>query len=287
MPQPDLIHHLNTRLLARPGWSDDDRFELAGPRQVQAHFRRQVFRSLFQPQVQRGGEVICHEAFLQVLTHDGAGMSPQTIFEQASDDDAIALDRMARKLHVLNFVRQRGWQEGLLALNLSPQALLACEGEHDRLFQAVLADSGLSPRQVVLEVADHGLEDCVSLAAAIAHCRGKGYRVAIDNFGRFTCDIERLETLAPDIVKLDRCLIGYAGHLGFARRVLVELCAEVRRLGMQLVSQSIESRQQLQAAMASGVDIFQGYLIGRPAPLCQPLGHATAPGGCELSAWGR
>lgn len=283
MPPPDSIRHLNAWLQARPGWRDDDRFELAGPRQVQARFHGQVFRSLFQPQIHRGGEVICHEAFLQVLTHDGAGMSPQTIFEQAGDDDAIALDRLARKLHVLNFVRQRGWQEGLLALNLSPQALLAFEDEHDGLFQAVLADSGLSPRQVVLEVADHGFEDCASLAAAIAHCRGKGYRVAIDNFGRFTCDIERLEILAPDIVKLDRCLIGHAGHLGFARRVLVELCAEVRRLGMQLVSQSIESRQQLQAAMASGVDVFQGYLIGRPEPLCLPLGRATAPRGCELS----
>jgi EAL domain-containing protein (putative c-di-GMP-specific phosphodiesterase class I) len=283
MPQPDLIRHLNARLRARPGSEGDDHFELAGVREVQAHFRGRIFRSVFQPQIRRGGEVICHEAFLQVLARDGVGASPQTIFEQAGDDDAIALDRMARKLHVLNFVRQRGWQAGLLALNLSPEALLALVDDRDGLFEAVLADSGLPPRQVVLEVADHGFEDCASLAAAIARCRGRGYRVAIDNFGRFSCDIERLEALAPDIVKLDRCLIGHAGHLGFARRVLAELCAEVRRLGIQLVSQSIESRQQLQAAMASGVDIFQGYLIGRPAPLCLPLGQPAARG-YELSA---
>lgn len=283
MPQPDLVCHLNARLHVRPGWGRDDRFELAGPREVQAHFRGRVFRSVFQPQIQRGGEVICHEAFLQVLARDGVGVSPQVIFEHAGDDDAIALDRMARKLHVLNFVRQRGWQAGLLVLNLSPEALLALVDDRDGLFEAVLADSGLLPRQVVLEVADHGFEDCASLAAAIARSRGRGYRVAIDNFGRFSCDIERLEALAPDIVKLDRCLIGHAGHLGFARRVLAELCAEVRRLGIQLVSQSIESRQQLQAAMASGVDIFQGYLIGRPAPLCLPLGQPAARG-YELSA---
>ena len=134
----------------------------------------------------------------------------------------------------------------------------------------------------MLEIADHGFEDCASLATAIARYRSQGYRVAIDNFGRFSCDMERLETLAPDIVKLDRCLIGHAGHLGFARRVLVELCAEVRRLGMQLVSQSIESRQQLQAAMASGVDIFQGHLIGRPARQCLPLGQVAARGDCGM-----
>lgn len=282
MPPHDFIHHLNLWLRSGLGAQGGDRFELVCPREVHAHFRGRVFRSLFQPQIRRGGEVVCHEAFLQVLTPDGAGVSPQTLFEQAGDEEAVALDRMACKLHVLNFVRQRGGQEGLLSLNLGPQTLLAFGGEQDRLFQALLGDCGLSPRQVVLEVADHGFEDCASLAAAIARCRSQGYRVAIDNFGRFSCDMERLETLAPDIVKLDRCLIGHAGHLGFARRVLVELCAEVRRLGMQLVSQSIESRQQLQAAMASGVDIFQGHLIGRPARQCLPLGQLAARGGCGL-----
>lgn len=284
MPPHDFIQHLNLWLRSGPDAHEGDRFELAGPREVHAHFRGRVFRSLFQPQIRRGGEVVCHEAFLQVLTRDGAGVSPQALFEQAGDDEAIALDRMAFKLHLLNFARQRSGQEGLLALNLGPQTLLAFGGEQDRLFRALLGDSGLSPRQVVLEVADHGFEDCASLAAAIARCRGQGYRVAIDNFGRFSCDMERLETLAPDIVKLDRCLIGHAGHLGFARRVLVELCAEVRRLGMQLVSQSIESRQQLQAAMASGVDIFQGHLIGRPAQQCLSLGQLAARRGCGLVA---
>jgi EAL domain-containing protein (putative c-di-GMP-specific phosphodiesterase class I) len=41
--------------------------------------------------------------------------------------------------------------------------------------------------------------------------------------------------------------------------------------------------QQLQAAMASGADLFQGYLIGRPSAVCLPLGHAE-PRVCEMSA---
>ena len=283
MPQPDLIHHLNSRFHRPAGLSGGDRFELAGAQAVQAHFRGRVFRTLFQPLVQRGGEVVGHEALLQVQGPAGQGVSPQALFELASDDEALALDHMARTLHVLNFVRQGSGQDGFLALNLSPRALLEFEGEREALFQAVLAACGLAPHRVVLEVSDHGFEGCTALAAAIAHCRGQGYRTAIDNFGRFSCDFERLETLSPDIVKLDRCLIGHAGHLGFARQVLGEMCTEIRRLGMQLVSQSIESRQQLQAAMASGVDLFQGYLIGHPSPVCVPLGCAE-PRVCELSA---
>jgi hypothetical protein len=64
------------------------------------------------------------------------------------------------------------------------------------------------------------------LAVAIAEYRERGYRVAIDNFGRHSADLDRLEALAPDIVKLDRCLIGHFGHLSLAKRVMTELAAE-------------------------------------------------------------
>lgn len=283
MPQPELIRHLNTRFHGGAGRGGSDHFEVAGTQEVQARFGGRLFRSLFQPVVARGGELLGHEALLQVQGPGGEGVSPRTIFELASDEEALALDHMACTLHVLNFARQGHGQRGLLALNLSPRALLAFAGGQEALFQAVLAACGLSPQRVVLEVTDHGFEDCTALAAAIAQCRGRGYHTAIDNFGRFSCDIERLEALAPDIVKLDRCLIGHAGHLGFARQVLGEMCAEIRRLGMRLVSQSIERPQQLQAAMASGADLFQGYLIGRPSAVCLPLGHAE-PRVCEMSA---
>jgi EAL domain-containing protein (putative c-di-GMP-specific phosphodiesterase class I) len=63
--------------------------------------------------------------------------------------------------------------------------------------------------------------------------RERGYRVAIDNFGRHSACLDRLEALAPDLVKLDRSLIGHAGHLSLAKRVMTELSAEIRRLGAQ------------------------------------------------------
>ena len=200
MPQPELIRHLNTRFHGGAGPGGSDHFEVAGTQEVQARFGGRLFRSLFQPVVARGGELLGHEALLQVQGPGGEGVSPRTIFELASDEEALALDHMACTLHVLNFARQGHGQRGLLALNLSPRALLAFAGGQEALFQAVLAACGLSPQRVVLEVTDHGFEDCTALAAAIAQCRGRGYHTAIDNFGRFSCDIERLEALAPDIV---------------------------------------------------------------------------------------
>ena len=197
MPQPELIRHLNTRFHGGAGPGGSDHFEVAGTQEVQARFGGRLFRSLFQPVVARGGELLGHEALLQVQGPGGEGVSPRTIFELASDEEALALDHMACTLHVLNFARQGHGQRGLLALNLSPRALLAFAGGQEALFQAVLAACGLSPQRVVLEVTDHGFEDCTALAAAIAQCRGRGYHTAIDNFGRFSCDIESVLNNQP------------------------------------------------------------------------------------------
>ena len=269
MPLADLIRYFNMQLHRPPHTKEGGYFALAGG-QVQAHFKGRVFGTLFQPQVRRGGHIVCHEAFLRELTPDGEGLSTQMLFEQSPEHELIQLDRMAHDLHALNFVLQHGQQNSFLALNFSPESLLALQGDEGKVFDAVLSSCGLKAERVVLEMIDTGFGDCAEVAAAIARYRTKGYQVALDNFGRYSWDLERLKTLAPDIVKLDRCLIGHAGHLSLAKQVLVELTSEIQGLGMVVVSQCIENAQQLQAAMESSADWFQGYFIARPALTCQP-----------------
>ena len=284
MPLTELVHYFNKRQrLARPECGEEG-FEIVGGR-VRMHFAGRALGTLFQPVMEPDGlRVIGHEAHLQVLGCDSGKVPAQAIFLETRDDaELVHLDRTVRTLHALNFLLEREQQGGFLSLNVHPQLIRSVPDHHGHVFEGVLARCGLTPDRIVLELADDGFGDVSRLAVAIAEYRERGYRVAIDNFGRHSADLDRLEALAPDIVKLDRCLIGHAGHLGFARQVLGEMCAEIRRLGMRLVSQSIESPQQLQAAMASGADLFQGYLIGRPSAVCLPLGHAE-PRVCEMSA---
>jgi EAL domain-containing protein (putative c-di-GMP-specific phosphodiesterase class I) len=93
---------------------------------------------------------------------------------------------------------------------------------------------------------------------AIAEYRERGYRVAIDNFGRHSADLDRLEALAPDIVKLDRCLIGHFGHLSLAKRVMTELAAEAPSPRPAARHPVHRKPLQLQVAREAGADWLQG-----------------------------
>ncbi|WP_374245818.1 EAL domain-containing protein [Zoogloea sp.] len=238
-----------------------------------------MFGTRFQPIVGRAGSHPAgHEAHLHVLGAGAAAAPAQAVFLEARDDaELVHLDRMARTLHALNFLLEREQHGGFLALNVHPQLIRAVRDHHGHVFETVLARCGLTPDRVLLELTDDGFEPAGPLAAAIAEYRERGYRVAIDNFGRHTADLERLAQLAPDVVKLDRSLIGHAGHLSLAKRVMTEMSGEIRRLGMGAVCQCIENPLQLEVAREAGVDWLQGHLLGRPAAHCLPVPRPRRP----------
>lgn len=272
MPLTELVHYFNKRnQLACPS-APEQSFVIADSR-VRARFGSMLLGTLFQPVMARdGGTVIGHEAHLEVLEGDAVGLSPQAVFLDARDDaELVHLDRLARTLHALNFLQERNQQGGFLALNVHPQHLRTVREHHGHVFESILARCGLTPDRIVLEVSDDGFEALPGLLRAISGYRERGYRIAIDNFGRHTSDLERLEALAPDVVKLDRSLIGHSGHLSLARKVMTDLVLEIRRLGGQVACQCIEHPLQLDVAREAGVDWLQGYLFGQPAAGCQPI----------------
>ena len=124
---------------------------------------------------------------------------------------------------------------------------------------AVLENGGhrvVSPDRVVLEILEDA-ELTPELVALIAAVRCEGYTVALDDFvvgGQH----EPLLDLV-DIVKLELPAIP-AGAL--AAHV-----AMVRRPGLVVLVEKIETAEQFHEAMAAGADLFQGYFFARPQVL--------------------
>lgn len=278
MPLVDLVHYFNKRNRLLQGGGAGDCFEIDGGR-VRARVAGNVFGTAFQPILDcRSGRVAGHEALLRVVDGAWAGVPAQAVYLEMPDDASLVhLDRQVRTLHALNFLLQREQDGGFLALNVHSQLLRSVRANHGLAFEAILSRCGLTPDRIVLEISDDGFEAQARLAGALEAYRARGYRIAIDNFGRHTACLDRLEALAPDIVKLDRSLIGHAGHLSLAKRVMTELTVEVRRIGAAVICQCIENPLQSQVAQEAGVEFVQGFLVGRPAEQCLPVAGPRRP----------
>jgi diguanylate cyclase (GGDEF)-like protein/PAS domain S-box-containing protein len=130
---------------------------------------------------------------------------------------------------------------------------------------AALAESGLPPAALTMEVAERVLvEDSGLIADRLAELRGLGVKLAIDDFGTGYASLAHLRQLPVDVIKIDPSFVSGIGQdatLTMLTRTIVQVG---RDLGMQVVAEGIEHPAQLAELREMGCGYGQGFLLARP-----------------------
>ena len=220
--------------------------------------------SAFQPIYDsEAGELFGHEALLRPSLGGAQSISPEFAFGFAEQSGRLVqFDRVCRTLHVLNF-RQIYAENGLLFLNVHPSLLMSVNA-HGKVFERILHANSVPTDRVVIEIQESVVEQEKLLSEAIENYRDRGYRIAIDNFGRKHSNLERLWKLSPEFVKLDLSIIQAAEHNPRVRKIIPRLIDIIRDLGAQPVIEGIETQTQLDIAIEVGSTLLQGYFLGKP-----------------------
>lgn len=133
--------------------------------------------------------------------------------------------------------------------------------------QSVLAESGLAPSALRVEMLEDQLADTKSVAAEIRQLRRLGVRFAVDNFGTGYSSLAYLKRLPISMVKIDRSFIRTVcedpGDASIVRAVL-DAC---RATGRTSVAEGVETVAQLDLLRDLGCEAVQGRLVASPAPL--------------------
>jgi EAL domain-containing protein (putative c-di-GMP-specific phosphodiesterase class I) len=242
---------------------DDYRVEVQDG-DIVGHFIGLELKSAFQPICDIGAnKPIGYEALLRAFDSKGKAISPPTAFEHAEiAGQLIKFDRVCRTLHTLNFLNLAS-NRGMLFLNVHPQ-LLVTVNSHGKVFERVLHDYSVSPSQVVIEIQESAVKQEGLLEYAIKNYRERGYKIAIDNFGRDRTDLEKVWSLLPDYVKFDGRILSQAAANTRLRETLPKLFEIVHGLGCHAIFTGIETISQLMLARFAGADFVQGYFAGRP-----------------------
>ena len=144
--------------------------------------------------------------------------------------------------------------------------------------QAMLEEHGVSPERLALEITETELlDDAVASAARFGELRALGIRIALDDFGTGYSSLSYLHSLPLDSLKIAKPFVdglGRNGHDASFISVIVELA---RKLGLDVIAEGIETSAQLTALRDLGVELGQGFLIGRPAPPGPAASAARCP----------
>jgi diguanylate cyclase (GGDEF)-like protein len=166
--------------------------------------------------------------------------------------------------------------ELLVTVNLSARQL-ADPGIVDSVAEA-LADSGLDPRRLVLEITETVLmQDRDAAAATLWQLKSLGVRIAIDDFGTGYSSLAYLRRFPIDMLKVAREFVdglGRDANDDAITRAIVDLAGT---LGLLTIAEGIETTQQQEHVAALGCDLAQGYLFSHPVDADVVLGLVSAP----------
>jgi EAL domain-containing protein (putative c-di-GMP-specific phosphodiesterase class I) len=91
-----------------------------------------------------------------------------------------------------------------------------------------------------------------------------GMQFAYDDFGAGQARLIELTDIPPDYLKFDRAMIEGIGAATPRHEMVGALLKVVRRLGVRVIAEGIETEELATICRALGCDLGQGYLFGRP-----------------------
>ena len=242
------------------------RMDLAA--QLRGVDQRGELRLDYQPIVELGsGAVVGLEALVRWQPPDRPLLMPGQFIDIAEETGDI----VPMGLWILReSCRQtREWQLrlGLPSLQISVN-LSARQFQEPDLVESIghaLAETGLPPASLILEITESGLmQRTAGTIGRLAELRSLGVHLAIDDFGTGYSSLSYLERFPVDILKIDRSFIANAAPTGerpAIARAIVELG---RTLNLRVVAEGIEEPEQADWLVSLGCPLGQGYLFSRP-----------------------
>lgn len=221
------------------------------------------FHLHFQPLIDlRTGRVTTCEALLR-WTHPVRGNVPPSVFIPVAEETGLII---ALGEWVLNHACAEAatWPHGIkVAINLSP-----VQFRDSRLALQVvsaLAKSGLQAQRLELEITERVLlEESNDILATIEQFDDLGVVISLDDFGTGYSSLSYLRKFPFHKIKIDQSFIRDLSEEHNSQAIIRAVANLGAGLGVIVVAEGIETREQMDLVSALGCHEGQGYLFGRP-----------------------
>jgi PAS domain S-box-containing protein len=226
------------------------------------------------------GQTVQHELLLRMRSEDGEIIAPGAFLPAAERYGLISeIDRW-----VIRQAVQIAAEGVPTEFNLSGRSI----GDPDILRELATAvhESGVDPSLLVVEVTETAFAGQTQAGRAFAErVRELGCRLALDDFGTGFSSLQYLKHLPADHLKIDIDFVRDLTSNETDARVVRGIVALAREFNQTTIAEGVEDEETLLMLRDMGVDLAQGYLFGRPAPMASHAHNANpVPARCSGAA---
>lgn len=243
-------------------WLSRRRLSLHG--ELARAIRRNELYVVYQPIIELNtGICVGAEALVRWQRHDGSTVRPDVFIPIAEDGGLIeavtdtVIDRVIADMRDL-LVSDRSVH---IAINIAPGDMIS--GRALKVIGRKLEGTRINNPQIWLEATERGFMDIDRARVVIAAARHAGHAVAIDDFGVGYSNLQYLQQLPLDALKIDRSFIEAIGTDSATSPVTDHIIEMARTLGLFVVAEGVETEAQLAYLHARQVEFGQGWLFSQ------------------------
>ena len=224
-----------------------------------------IYYSL-QPQFDFNHRLRGFEALARMRGEDGRPISPNEfipVAEAAGLVDVIDLTVFKTAALFMGEQVQNGYENVILCVNVSVRHLMKSDFLDE--VKEILELSKLPPKNLEIEITESIIIDSFENALlTLSELKEMGVKIAIDDFGTGYSSLSYLNNIPANLLKVDKSFIDRMNDTERSKQYVEAIISMGHILGLEVISEGVEEKDQLDTLLEIGCDYVQGFLWGRP-----------------------
>ena len=227
------------------------------------------FRMYLQPLVRKDGSVVGAEALARWYRPDGSMIMPGDFIETLETAGLIhKLDMHMWELAVKQLSLWKGTEKQDLTISVNVSAKDFYSIDVARVMTELVEKYGVDSQMLRLEITETAfLGKPDKYENIVSELRQKGFLVEIDDFGKDNSTLSFLKDIKADVLKIDMSFLQEIKDSERNRIILQSVISMADSLGMDVITEGVETEEQFHELTELGCNHFQGYYFCRPVPV--------------------
>lgn len=219
-----------------------------------------------QPQISADGVVRGGEALVRWI-HPEKGMIPPgefiEVFERTGLISELDYYIWEKACIQLRDWRKQGHFDFYISVNISPRDFYYMDIY--KVFTGLIHKYGIEARNLRLEITETAvMTDMKKVIALVNKLRKYGFIVEMDDFGSGYSSLNMLKDIHMDTIKLDMGFLRKTLYTERSMAIIRNVIKLSKQLGMEVISEGVETIEQVESLSEMGCDLFQGYYFAKP-----------------------
>ncbi|MDE5589599.1 MAG: EAL domain-containing protein, partial [Acetatifactor sp.] len=155
-----------------------------------------------------------------------------------------------------------------ISVNISPKDFYFADIY--KVFTGLVEKYEISPRNLRLEITESAImSDFEKQLVLIQRLQEYGFLVEMDDFGSGYSSLNMLKDMPVNTLKVDMGFLRQTDHQERSRTILKMIISLSKQLGMEVITEGVETKEQVDFLTDIGCDVFQGYYFAKPMPVSE------------------